>query len=178
MTSFSVFSDPQEVIGRLWSEDPPPEQKRILALARDAIFFVWFTGQRYHFEDFRKAFESGAPSPARVIGTVEPAQDGLANLKERMDRTAGFFTKLRDEAGSTEEKALIQVILDTLHFISSTGQHGTFGEYLEAVETNAPPHVVASFDTRGDAESWLRNHPSPPRVCPRVDRESLSQCVL
>lgn len=79
-----------------------------------------------------------------------------------MDRTAAFFTKLRDETESAEEKKRLQVILDTLHFISSTGQHSTFGEYLDHVEANAPPYAIASFDTREEAESWLRRHPSPP----------------
>jgi hypothetical protein len=30
------------------------------------------------------------------------------------------------------------------------------------VESNDPPFVVASFDTREEAEAWLANHPHPP----------------
>ena len=61
-----------------------------------------------------------------------------------------------------EKKELIQVILDALHFIASTGQHRAFSEYLEHVEAGAPPYVMASFATREEAETWLRNHPNPP----------------
>ena len=57
---------------------------------------------------------------------------------------------------------MIQVILDTLRFISATGQLTAFGEYLEHVAAGGPPYAVASFDTREEAEAWLRNHPHPP----------------
>ncbi|WP_257458071.1 hypothetical protein [Archangium lipolyticum] len=79
-----------------------------------------------------------------------------------MNKTVGFFTKLRDETDSAEEKERLQVHLDALHFIDSTGQHKAFSEYLEHVEAGAPPYVIASFDTREEAEAWLRTHPSPP----------------
>ncbi|HYO60232.1 hypothetical protein [Archangium sp.] len=158
MTTHTLLSDPQEVIGKQWSEHQSPEQAKILGLARDALLFVSATGQRYRFEDFRKSLESGARAP----GTFEQPRDGLTNLEERLNRTEGFFTKLRDEADSTGEKELIQVILDTLHFISSTGQHSAFSEYLEHVEAGAPPYAIASFDTKEEAEAWLGNQPSPP----------------
>jgi hypothetical protein len=156
MTNHTLF-DLQEVIGKLWSEDQSPEQARILGLARDALLFVSATGQQYHFEDFRKGLGAGArPS----IGTAPTPR--FEELQERLRQTEGFFTKLRDEAGSSRRKELLQVILDTLLFIASTGQHGAFGEYLEHVEAGAPPYVIASFETKEEAEAWLRNHPSPP----------------
>jgi len=158
MTSHTLLSDPQEVIGARWSEEQSPEQARILGLARDALLYVSATGQRYRFEDFRKSLESATRSSAGAA----PVPGHLAELKERLRRTEEFFTKLRDEPGSAGERGLIQVILDTLHFISSTGQHGAFGEYLEHVEAGAPPYAIASFETREEAEAWLRNHPNPP----------------
>jgi hypothetical protein len=160
MTSHTLLSDPQEVIGARWCEEQSPEQARILGLARDALRFVSATGQRYRFEDFRKSLESGTRSSGGAAPV--PATGRLAELEERLRRTGEFFTKLRDETDSAGERALIQVILDTLHFISSTGQHGAFGEYLEHVEAGAPPYVIASFETKEEAEAWLRNHPNPP----------------
>ncbi|MFL5351806.1 MAG: hypothetical protein ACJ8AN_04110 [Archangium sp.] len=141
-----------------WNADQSPEQARILELARDALRFVSATGQRYRFEDFCKSL--GSSAPPRIPGTLEPSQDPL---EERLRRTADFFTKARDEeADSAKEKELIQVVLDTLRFIASTGQHRAFGEYLEHLEANAPPYAIASFDTRDAAEAWLGNHPNPP----------------
>jgi hypothetical protein len=157
MTNYTLLVDPQEVIGRQWSEDQSPEQASILGLARDALLFLMTTGQRYRFEDFRESLQSGGPPSARSA-----SPNGFTSLEERMERTADFFTKLRDEADTTGEKELIQVILDALHFIASSGQHEAFSEYLEHVETNATPYVMAHFATREEAESWLRNHPHPP----------------
>lgn len=169
MTGHVFLLDLQEVIGKQWSEDQSPEQARILGLARDALFFVSATGQRYRFEDFRKGLESSArppaessPSSRRAPDTVDPSQHERENLEERLRGTEGFFSKLRDEADSERDRELIQIILDTLRFISSTGQHKAFGEYLEHLEAGAPPYVIASFETREEAETWLRNHPNPP----------------
>ncbi len=166
----TLLSDPQEVIGKRWRSEQSSEQARILGLARDALLFVSATGQRYRFEDFRKSLAAGARSsvgtfPAsklRASDTSEQPQDDLARLEELLRRTEGFFTKLRDEADSAGEKEQIQVILDVLLFISSTGQHRDFGEYLEHVEAGAPPYVIASFDTQEAADAWLGNHPNPP----------------
>jgi hypothetical protein len=158
MTNDTDLWHPQQVIGMRWSKDQSPERARILELARDALLFVSGTGQTYDFEDFCKSFKS--PASSRVPGTFEPSQ---APLEERLRRTADFFTKARDEeADSAKEKELIQVVLDTLQFISSTGQHRAFGEYLKHIEAGAPPYAIASFDTREAAEAWLRNHPNPP----------------
>ncbi|WNG20349.1 hypothetical protein [Cystobacter fuscus] len=158
MTSSTLLSDSHEVIGKLWSDAQSPEQARLLGLARDAIHFVFTTGQRYQFSDFRKTLSSDA-HPAATVG---PPPDGSASLEERMEEAAGFFTKLRDEADSSEEKKRLQVFLDAFHFIALTGQSSAFGEYLEHVEAGAPPYAIASFDTREEAEAWLGNHPHPP----------------
>jgi hypothetical protein len=155
MTNYTLLSDPQEVIGRQWSEDQSPERARVLGLARDALLFLMATGQRYRFEDFRESLQSGVPPPA---GAAPP----LPSLDERLRETDAFFTKLRDETDAVGEKELLQVILDTLHFIASTGQHRAFGEYLDHLEAGAPPYVMASFATKEEAEDWLRNHPAPP----------------
>lgn len=158
MTDDTELWHPQQVIGMRWSKDQSPERARILELARDALRFVSATGQKYPFEDFCKSLVASAPP--RVSGTREPSQE---LLEERLRRTTDFFTRARDEeANSAKEKELIQVVLDTLRFISSTGQHRAFGEYLEHLEANAPPYAIASFDTREAAEAWIRNHPHPP----------------
>lgn len=169
MTPSTLLSDSYELIGKLWSETQSPEQTWILGLARDALRFVFATGQRYHFADFRRAIPSGVHPPSttatsqhRAVGTGRPPQKGTASLEERMNRTVDFFTKLRGEADSADEKERLQVLLDALHFIASTGQHNAFCAYLEHVEAGAPPYVIASFDTREKAEAWLRTHPNPP----------------
>lgn len=159
MTTQGFLYDTQEVIGKLWNKHPSPEQRRLLGVARDALFFVYLTGQRYGLKDFRKNLESG---PHRPPSALEQPGDDFASLEEGLNSTRDFLTKLRDETASARQRDLLQAILDTLYFISSTGQHSGFNEYLEHVEAGAPPYVIASFETKEEAEAWLKNHPNPP----------------
>jgi hypothetical protein len=151
--------DTQEAIGKQWSEHPSPEQRRLLGLARDALLFIYTTGQPYRFEEFRLGLESGVRPPA---GPLEQSRNDFASLEEGMRSTRDFLSKLRDEASSAREKQLLQIIVDTLHFISATGQHGAFSAYLEHLKAGAPPYAIASFDTKEAAEAWLKNQPIPP----------------
>ncbi|MFY0571167.1 hypothetical protein ACN28E_46065 [Archangium lansingense] len=151
--------DTQEEIGKQWSEHPSPEERRLLGLARDALLFIYATGQPYRFEEFRLGLESGVLLPP---GPLEQSQNDFASLEEGLRSTREFISKLRDEASSAREKHLLQVIVGTLQFISSTGQHGAFSAYLEHLEADAPPYAIASFDTKEAAEAWLKNQPIPP----------------
>jgi hypothetical protein len=152
MTSLADLAEAHPVIGRRWSQEQSPEQARILGLARDALDFIFATGQRYAFEDFFTGPDARCPPP----------RGGHSELRERMDRTRRFFEKVRDEPESAEEVAQSQAILDAIRYIDSTGQQDAFTDFLEHVEANAPPYVVASFDKREDAEAWLASHPNPP----------------
>jgi hypothetical protein len=152
MTRLSDLANAQLLIGRHWSQNPPPEQARILSLARDALDFIFATGQRYPFEDHAR--QPGAHGP--------PSQVGAPDLNVLMDEARRFFEHLRDAPASGEEVAQSQAILDALHYIASTGQQQAFTAFREHIEAGAPPFVVAAFENREDAEAWLANHPHPP----------------
>ncbi|WNG26067.1 hypothetical protein F0U62_20120 [Cystobacter fuscus] len=151
--------DTQEAIGKQWSAHSAPEHRQLLGLARDALLFVYVTGQLYHFEEFRKGLVTGSRPPP---DSFEPRRSDFASLEERLNSTREFLTKLRDEADSTREKEVLQVVVDSLQFISSTGQHLSLSEYLEHLAADAPPYAIASFATKEEAEAWLRHHPNPP----------------
>jgi hypothetical protein len=154
MTNPLILSDAQQVIGRRWSEEQSPEQARVLSLARDALDFISASGQWYPFVDFRGNREQ---REAQAVG-----EDGSPGLRELLTKTESFFGKLLDDPEAAEEQVPIQLILDVLRFISSTRQHEVFGEFIDHVESRAPPFVVAAFETQEKAEAWLRNHPAPP----------------
>jgi hypothetical protein len=151
----TLLTAPQSVIGRQWSMDSSPEQRRILGLARDALLFAMVTGQQKRFEDFRKSLESG-PFP-------RPNRDDPAKLGERLNQTHEFFSRLLAEPGFPEDTSPIQVILDVLRFIDATDQYSAFSEYLEHEESGAPPYALAAFDTKEDVGAWLKKHPNPPQ---------------
>ncbi len=152
MTTLLELANAHPVIGKRWSQGPSPEQARILVLARDALDFIFATGQRQRFEARLRPLDSDNTQP----------RDDLAELSELMGRTSRFFEQLRDAPESADEPAQCQAILDALRFIASTGQHGAFAAYREHAEADAPPFVVASFDTPEEAEAWLARHPHPP----------------
>ncbi|REG23241.1 hypothetical protein ATI61_11784 [Archangium gephyra] len=154
MTSPLILSDAQQVIGRRWSEEQSPAQARILSLARDALDFISATGQWYPFEDFRA---HGGYLESQTFG-----ENGSTGLRELLSKTERFFGKLLDDPEAAGEQVPIQAILDALRFISSAGQHEAFSDFIEHVESHAPPFVAASFETQQEADAWLKTHPSPP----------------
>jgi hypothetical protein len=169
MTILDTLNEAQRIVGRYWKEDQPPEQAQILGCARDALSFISSTGQPYRFEDYRNRLQAENPSRERSpSGTYrapemhEPSRDLAETTGELVRRAEGFFERSRDELRSEPERALALVIIDALRFIVSTGQLDDFNRYLQELDSNEPPRVVASFDTREQAEAWLKNHPSPP----------------
>jgi hypothetical protein len=152
MTNHSLLIDPQEVIGRQWSDDPSPERRRILGLARDALLFPLVTGRQSRFERFRASPRAEDASRSEDSG----------DLQERLNEAVEFFKRLLDESGAAEERERIQVILDILRFVSSSGQSRAFGEYLEHLEANGPPYVMGAFETKEEAEAWFKQQPEPP----------------
>ncbi|HSP78360.1 MAG TPA: head protein [Myxococcaceae bacterium] len=77
---------------------------------------------------------------------------------EVMDLLARF----RADSQSPREQELLAVAINAFLFISSTGQSYAFEDFLHYLESSEPPPVVAAFDTREEAESWLHEHSSPP----------------
>ncbi|QSQ22212.1 head protein [Pyxidicoccus parkwayensis] len=77
-------------------------------------------------------------------------------------RVLNLLGKLWEESTSEENKEYLGAAMDALYFIMRTGQSHDFDAYRESVETDAPPLVVAAFDTKENAEAWLKKHPNPP----------------
>jgi hypothetical protein len=83
----------------------------------------------------------------------------------RRNRTADvtdLLARIRATTQSPEEQELLAVAINALLFITSTGQRYAFADFLEYLESNAPPPVVASFKTREEAATWLNSQPEPP----------------
>ncbi|WNG49937.1 head protein [Archangium minus] len=73
-----------------------------------------------------------------------------------------LLARIRANTQSVEEQELLEVAINALLFITSTGQRYAFADFLEYLESNAPPPVVASFKTREEAETWLNSQSEPP----------------
>jgi hypothetical protein len=84
------------------------------------------------------------------------------NAHELTAKMADLLGRLRASTQSMEEQELLAAAIDAILFITSTGQRYAFVDYIQQRESDAPPPVVASFDTREEAEAWLKKHPEPP----------------
>lgn len=169
MTILDALNEAQGLVGRYWKEEQSPEQAQLLGCARDVLLFICSSGQPYRFEDYRKRLQAENPSreiaPSGTYRAPEmhvPSRGLAATTEELVRRAEGFFEELRDTPQPAEERALVLVIVDALRFIDSTGQLDGFKSYLQHLDANEPPRVIASFETREQAENWLKSHPSPP----------------
>ncbi|WP_146210013.1 hypothetical protein [Vitiosangium sp. GDMCC 1.1324] len=64
-------------------------------------------------------------------------------------------------AFTSEQHDALKNSRTTLHFIVGRGEAGAFEEFFESFDT-APLLPVLTFATKEEADTWLRNHPSPP----------------
>ncbi len=81
---------------------------------------------------------------------------------DRIIEAQAFLGKNREHAQSPEEKELFLLAIDALWFVWRNGQSYEFESYRKDVESEAPPRVIASFNTRDEAEAWLSAQPEPP----------------
>jgi len=139
------------LIGRYLTEQTAPEERELLLTARDAVLFISEFGQDYRFEDYRRNPDSSLSSAG-----------GETSIKTLLGEAAGLMVRIRGELHSPEEKELASVLIDALNFIASTGQRTAFEAFRRDALAARPPHVVASFRTREEAEAWLASHPEPP----------------
>jgi hypothetical protein len=71
---------------------------------------------------------------------------------------------IHENTQSPEEKELLLAAAEALRFINTTGQQYEFEDYRKDLGTEGPEMVIAAFETREEAETWLKNHPKPPHM--------------
>lgn len=89
------------------------------------------------------------------------SQDAM-NKRNLTTDVMDLLARIRANTQSAEEQELLAVASNALLFITSTGQRYAFADFLQYLESNAPPPVVASFKTREEADTWLNSQTEPP----------------
>ncbi|RKH05646.1 head protein [Corallococcus sp. CA053C] len=69
---------------------------------------------------------------------------------------------LEDAPTTPGSEEALRIASDALRFIHSTGQGFDFEDYVQSIDANAPPLAIARFDTRAEAEAWLKAQKRPP----------------
>lgn len=84
------------------------------------------------------------------------------NTRKLSSKAKEFLAELRTNAQPQEQQEVLDLLFDALLYIDSTGQIHTFEDFREYLASDDPPRVMASFDTREEAEAWLKETPEPP----------------
>jgi hypothetical protein len=86
----------------------------------------------------------------------------VENAHELTVKVMDLLGRLRADTQSEEEQELLAAAIDAILFIISTGQRYAFVDYRQQNQSDISPPVIATFNTREEADAWLKNHPSPP----------------
>jgi hypothetical protein len=129
------------------------EEVELWRYVREHMFFIFRTGQVYRFEDYRKSLD---PARTSLVSPVFAAhEDALSQ------QAMALLLRTHEEMTEPEQKQLVHILIDLLNFIAETGQHDEFDEHRRTFH-EAPPLTLAHFDTREEAEAWLKGLAEPP----------------
>ncbi|WNG30144.1 head protein [Cystobacter fuscus] len=152
MTIFDQILEAQELLGKNRESAQSPEEKKLLLLAIEALWFVWRNGQSYEFENYLKDVEANAPH--RVIAAF--------NTRDEADAWLGTKPKPPDLA--------LVLIADEYHVVLSS-RDGTrcslvpdpdLEYHLEGMMRDGLPPAVVMFNTREEADAWFNSQAEPP----------------
>jgi hypothetical protein len=153
MSSKTLDLETQELLGRLWEESKSEEEKERLQYARDALNFIYETGQTYDFDDYRAGLDVNAPPP--VIATF--------NTREEADAW------LRGHPNPPRHAKIL--IAGEFHYVASSREHNhravlssnTLEYYLAEMIRDGVPPPAFTFSTHEEASKWLHSQAEPPR---------------
>jgi hypothetical protein len=132
-------------------ETTEPEQRQLLHVIIDMLNFVAETGQCDEFDEFRETWYVGPPRALARFDTREQAEAWLNGLAEP---PGGTFVLIGDE--------YFEVWYSREDEVREFLRQHMIEPILEDYVARGLPAAVASFDTREEAEEWLKSHPASP----------------
>jgi hypothetical protein len=147
----AVSQQAMALLVRTLEETTEPEQKQLMHILIDLLNFIAETGQHDEFDEHRRTFHEAPPLTLAHFGTREQAEAWLKGLAEP----------------PSEAYILIGDEYYVVWYSREDGVRGLHRDYvmeqwLEAFTSKGLPAAVASFNTREEAEQWLKSHPVPP----------------
>ncbi|PTL78184.1 hypothetical protein [Vitiosangium sp. GDMCC 1.1324] len=130
------------------------EEVALWRYLREHWVFAVMTGQVYVFEDYLAGL-----APART-SYVSGAFNAHADARSK--QAMAMLLRTLDEMEEPERKRQLLILIDLLNFITATDRQEALARYLEDSRSDAPPPVLAFFDTREEADAWLSQLAEPP----------------
>jgi hypothetical protein len=81
---------------------------------------------------------------------------------DQLLRAQWLLGKCSEGTSSPEDKERFLVAIDAIDYLMKIGQAHGLEEYRKDCAVNGPPLAIAAFNTREEAETWMKNHPDPP----------------
>ena len=152
MNIHELILDVQALLGRTMKSARSPEEKDLFGVAAAALMFISETGAVHPFEDYLKFRRGAAPY---VVAAFKTHQEADTWLRGHPEPPHGAFVLVADEYYIV----MYERELNHRHLFP----HPILAGYLEQIQRGAPATFMASFDTREEAEAWLKGQSGPPR---------------
>lgn len=142
----------QGLLGRTMKEAHSPEEADLLRTAAAALMFISETGAVHPFEDY---LASRGEAPPYAVASFKTREEAEAWLRQHPEPPHGAFV----------------LIADAYHIVMHVREMDHRGLFphpilegpLEQLQRSAPPGSTASFDSREEAEAWLKAQSEPPQ---------------
>lgn len=83
-------------------------------------------------------------------------------ITDQMLETMEILGRLHEESRSPEEKERLLLAFGAIKYIWNIGNRWDFAEYHDSLSANGPPLVIATFNTREEADAWFNSQTEPP----------------
>lgn len=153
MSTDKTVSDALELLGRIRTSTQSPEEQQLLDFTFDAILFIRATGQMQALEDYRRLLDANDPPP--IVARFDTREEAEAWLEKH-----------------PSPPHLAQILIaDAYHVVVHDRETGlrrclatpTLENYLARLRRAETPVATASFNTRAEAEDWLKAQAAPAR---------------
>jgi hypothetical protein len=150
MTLQELMLEVQGLLGRTMQRAQSSEEKELFRVAAAALTFISETGAVHSFEDYLQ-FRKEAPPYA--VASFKTREEADAWLRQHPAPPHGTFVLIADEYHIV---MYVRDVNDRQLF-----PHPILEGYLEQLQQSASPAPLPSFETRWEAEAWLKGQPEP-----------------
>jgi hypothetical protein len=146
-----LINNAVDLLGRIDEKTQSPEEHELLRASADALRFIWANGLSYEFMDYREGLKIESPPPVvAAFKTREEANSWLANNPKPPAMAYVLISGEYHVVAYRRES-------DWRTFLS----HPTLEFYLDEMTKDGLPPVVATFNTREDADAWFGGQSEP-----------------
>lgn len=150
MNIHDLILDVQGLLGRTLQSAQSSKEKELFRIASAALMFISETGTVHSFEDYLQ-FRRDAPPYAVVAFKTREEAD--AWLRQHPEPPHGAFVLIGDEYH------IVMCVREMNH--RQLFPHPILEGYLEQIQQAAPLTPLPSFETREQAETWLKGKTEP-----------------